>query len=60
MKQVCDKFVVKRWELGDGKDRFVVQHVQSGARSIVGSLAEVCTWMRAVTLVAVEESRAPR
>jgi hypothetical protein len=59
MKRLCDTFVVRHWQLGDGADRYMVQHVQSGARSIVGSLAEVYAWMCVATRVAAEEARAP-
>jgi hypothetical protein len=56
-------FVVRCWLVEDGERRIEIEHVQSGSRTRVGSIAAAVRWMRArgggaVTKVAVPADQA--
>jgi hypothetical protein len=40
-----DSFVIRRWELDGSEARIEVEHLQSGRRATVGSMALAIAWM---------------
>lgn len=41
-------FIVRRWQLPKAEERVEVEHMQSGRRATLASLAEAARWMEAV------------
>ena len=39
-------FLVRCWRLGDGAQRYEVQHIDSGERTLVTSVAAAAAWIR--------------
>ena len=45
MSRLCGSFLVRCWQMGRDQRRFEVEHIQSGERVVVGSLAALCDWV---------------
>ena len=45
MSRLDGSFLVRCWRLGRGEQRFEVEFIQSGERTVVASLAAACTWI---------------
>ena len=55
-----DAFLIRRWSLDDGVQRVEVTHVQSGARTIVTSLAQATDWIEERTIDTPDDQPADR
>jgi hypothetical protein len=55
-------FLIRCWEIRDGIQRIEIQHVQSGEKELVRSLAEAMRWISAhlEVIVATDTSTQPR
>ena len=42
-------FLLRCWDLGEASERIEIVHIQSGARTVVGSLEAAIVWLRADT-----------
>ncbi len=47
MSRLCGSFLVRCWQMGRDQRRFEVEHIQSGERVVVRSLAALCDWVAA-------------
>ena len=47
MSRLDGSFLVRCWRLGRGEQRFEVEYIQSGERTVVASLAAACAWIDA-------------
>ncbi len=45
MAKWYDSFLLRRWHLDDDGQRFEIEHIQSGARTRVASLAAALAWI---------------
>lgn len=40
-------YLVRCWEIGTGSQRIEIEHIQSGNRTVVGSLEAAIVWLKA-------------
>ena len=49
-------FLLRCWDLGSDSERIEIEHIQSGIRTVVGSLEAAIVWLRADTNFRLEMS----
>lgn len=47
MSRLLGSFLLRCWWVGRDDERFELEHIQSGERLVVASLADACAWVQA-------------
>ncbi len=45
MARLCGSFLVRWWDLSRGEGRVEIEHIQTGEKAFVGSLAAAAEWI---------------